>query len=97
MGGDGVYSDCGVVNSDCGACSYYCRLGNHYFVPRTQLFGGLGRIASGLGLIASGRYLGRSHGRWNGDGRGVGGNREGGDSANNCSGGVQLFVNKHIT
>lgn len=90
MGGDGVYSDCGVGNSDCGACSHYCRLGNHYFVPRTQLFGG-------LGLIVSGGYLGRSHEGWNGDGVGVGGNREGGDSANNCSGGVQLFVNKHIT
>ena len=49
------------------------------------------------GHIANKRYLGRSHGRWNGDGGEGGGNREGGDSANNCGGGVQLFVNKHIT
>ena len=49
MGGDGVYSNCGVGNSDCGACSHYCRLGNHYFVPRTQLYCGLGRDGLGHG------------------------------------------------
>ena len=58
---------------------------------------GSGVLTVGLGHIANKRYLGRSHGRWNGELGGVGGNREGGDSANNCSGGVQLFVNKHIT
>ena len=59
-------------------------------------------VASGMavadsGILPAGAILvgvmGDGMGMWGG----VGGNREGGDSANNCSGGVQLFVNKHIT
>lgn len=49
------------------------------------------------GILAAGAILvgvmGDGMGMWGG----VWGNHEGGDSANNCSGGVQLFVNKHIT
>ena len=56
-----------------------------------------GMAAAGSGLLPAGAILvgvmGDGMGMWGG----VGGNHEGGDSANNCSGGVQLFVNKHIT
>ena len=56
-----------------------------------------GMAAADSGILPAGAILvgvmGDGMGMWGG----VGGNREGGDSANNCSGGVQLFVNKHIT
>ena len=56
-----------------------------------------GVLSAGSGILPAGAILvgvmGDGMGMWDG----VGGNREGGDSANNCSGGVQLFVNKHIT
>ena len=56
-----------------------------------------GMAAADSGILLAGAILvgvmGDGMGMWGG----VGGNREGGDSANNCSGGVQLFVNKHIT
>ena len=63
--------------------------------------GGMGMVADEMavdsGMTAAGAILvgvmGDGMGMWGG----VGCNREGGDSANNCSGGVQLFVNKHIT
>lgn len=58
---------------------------------------GSSTLAADSGLLPAGAILvgvmGDGMGMWGG----VGGNREGGDSANNCSGGVQLFVNKHIT
>ena len=58
---------------------------------------GMSMAPAGLGVLPAGAILvggmGDGMGMWGG----VGGNREGGDSANNCSGGVQLFVNKHIT
>lgn len=58
---------------------------------------GSGEMTADSGISASGAILvgvmGDGMGMWGG----VGGNREGGDSANNCSGGMQLFVNKHIT
>lgn len=58
---------------------------------------GMGMAAADSGILPAGAILvgvmGDGMGMWGG----VGGNREGGDSANNCSGGVQLFVNKHIT
>ena len=58
---------------------------------------GSGISVAGSGVLPAGAILvgvmGDGMGMWGG----VGGNREGGDSANNCSGGVQLFVNKHIT
>lgn len=58
---------------------------------------GMGMAAACSGVLPAGAILvgvmGDGMGMWGG----VGGNREGGDSANNCSGGVQLFVNKHIT
>lgn len=58
---------------------------------------GMGMTTADSGVSAAGAILvgvmGDGMGMWGG----VGGNREGGDSANNCSGGVQLFVNKHIT
>ena len=57
----------------------------------------MGILAVDSGILPAGPILvgvmGDGMGMWGG----VGGNREGGDSANNCSGGVQLFVNKHIT
>jgi len=56
-----------------------------------------GVLPADSGILPAGAILvgvmGDGMGMWGG----VGGNREGGDSANNCSGGVQLFVNKHIT
>lgn len=56
-----------------------------------------GMTTAGMGILPAGAILvgvmGDGMGMWGG----VGGNHEGGDSANNCSGGVQLFVNKHIT
>ncbi len=56
-----------------------------------------GMAAADSGILPAGAILvgvmGDGMGMWGG----VGGNREGGDSANNCSGGGQLFVNKHIT
>ena len=56
-----------------------------------------GMAAADSGILPAGAILvgvmGDGMGMWGG----VGGNHEGGDSANNCSGGVQLFVNKHIT
>lgn len=56
-----------------------------------------GMAAADSGVLPAGAILvggmGDGMGMWGG----VGGNHEGGDSANNCSGGVQLFVNKHIT
>ena len=56
-----------------------------------------GMAAADSGILPAGAILvgvmGDGMGMWGG----VGGNREGGDSANNCSGRVQLFVNKHIT
>ena len=55
-----------------------------------------GMAAADSGILPAGAILvgvmGDGMGMWGG----VGGNREGGDSANNCSGGMQLFVNKHI-
>lgn len=58
---------------------------------------GMGMTAADSGILPAGAILfgvmGDGMGMWGG----VGDNREGGDSANNCSGGVQLFVNKHIT
>lgn len=58
---------------------------------------GSSTLTADSGLLPAGAILvgvlGDGMGMWGG----VGGNREGGDSANNCSGGVQLFVNKHIT
>lgn len=58
---------------------------------------GMGMTTADSGILAAGTILvgvmGDGMGMWGG----VGGNREGGDSANNCSGGMQLFVNKHIT
>lgn len=58
---------------------------------------GMGMAAADSGVLAAGAILvgviGDGMGMWGS----VGGNHEGGDSANNCSGGVQLFVNKHIT
>ena len=58
---------------------------------------GMGILPAGSSVLPAGTILvgvmGDGMGMWGG----VGGNREGGDSANNCSGGVQLFVNKHIT
>lgn len=58
---------------------------------------GMGISAADSGVLPAGAILvgvmGDGMGMWGG----VGGNHEGGDSANNCSGGVQLFVNKHIT
>ena len=58
---------------------------------------GSGVLAADSGVLPTGAILvgvmGDGMGMWGG----VGDNREGGDSANNCSGGVQLFVNKHIT
>lgn len=56
-----------------------------------------GVLPADSGILPAGAILvgvmGDGMGMWGG----VGGNREGGDSANNCGGGVQLFVNKHIT
>lgn len=56
-----------------------------------------GVLPADSGVLPAGAILvgvlGDGMGMWGG----VGGNREGGDSANNCNGGVQLFVNKHIT
>lgn len=56
-----------------------------------------GVLPADSGILAAGAILvgvmGDGMGMWGG----VGGNHVGGDSANNCSGGVQLFVNKHIT
>lgn len=56
-----------------------------------------GVLPADSGVLPAGAILvgvmGDGMGMWGG----VGGNHEGGDSANNCSGGVQLFVNKHIT
>ena len=61
------------------------------------LSAGSGILVADSGILPAGAILvggmGDGMGMWGG----VGGNREGGDSANNCSGGVQLFVNKHIT
>lgn len=58
---------------------------------------GMGMTTADSGILAAGAILvgvmGNGMGMWGG----VGGNHVGGDSANNCSGGVQLFVNKHIT
>ena len=57
---------------------------------------GMSMAVADSGLLPAGAILvgvmGDGMGMWGG-----GGNHEGGDSANNCSGGVQLFVNKHIT
>lgn len=56
-----------------------------------------GVLPADSGILPAGAILvgvmGNGMGMWGS----VGGNHEGGDSANNCSGGVQLFVNKHIT
>lgn len=56
-----------------------------------------GVLPADSGILPAGAILvgvmGDGMGMWGG----VGGNHEGGDSANNCGGGVQLFVNKHIT
>lgn len=56
-----------------------------------------GILPADSGILPAGTILvgvmGDGMGMWGG----VGGNREGGNSANNCSGGMQLFVNKHIT
>lgn len=56
-----------------------------------------GMTTAGMSMAAAGAILvgvmGDGMGMWGGGG----GNHVGGDSANNCSGGMQLFVNKHIT
>lgn len=58
---------------------------------------GMGILPADSGILPAGAIvvgvMGDGMGMWGG----VGGNHEGGDSVNNCSGGVQLFVNKHIT
>ena len=58
---------------------------------------GMGMAAADSGILPAGAILGGVMGDGMGMWGGVGGNHVGGDSANNCSGGVQLFVNKHIT
>lgn len=56
-----------------------------------------GILPAGSGILPAGAILVGVMGDGMGMGVASGGNREGGDSANNCGGGVQLFVNKHIT